>query len=108
MFINGASDALVSNGFVSTLSNLFVCLDNDGVLMLNSNTITDDLNIRNVLSKFRNDGITNIVTIVQNHMQSLWKSAPFLGCRIFLHKGILKKDGIREGKGCAVLKVDIA
>ena len=36
------------------------------------------------------------------------KSAPFLGHRAFLHKGILKKGGIREGKGRVVLKVDIA
>ena len=61
----------MANGFVSTLSNLFLCLDNDCVLKLKSNTITDDLNIRNALSKCRNDGIANVVTIAQNHMQSL-------------------------------------
>ena len=92
MLKNGASDALASNGFTSMLSNLFPCLENDVILKFNSNTITDDLNIRNALSKARNVGIANVVTIAQNHTQSLWeKSAPFLGHRAFLHKGILKR-----------------
>ena len=71
VFMNGASDALVSNGFTSMLSNLCPCLDNDVMLKFNSNTITDDLNIRNALSKGINDGIANVVTIAQNHTQSL-------------------------------------
>ena len=68
---NNTSDALASNGFVSMLSNLFPCFDNDGALKLNSNAMTNDLNIRNVSSKGRNDDVANVVTIAQNHMQSL-------------------------------------
>ena len=40
-FTNVTSDALASNGFVSMLSNLFLCLDNDGMLKFNSNATTN-------------------------------------------------------------------
>ena len=71
VFANGVSDALASNGFASTLSIFFLCLDNDGTLKWNSRTVTNDLNTRNALSKGINDDVANIFTIAQNHTQSL-------------------------------------
>jgi len=64
----GNSDAIVSRGLLSTLADYLKHLRLDQVLELDPMTIADALGVRPALSRGRNDGLANMLEIIQKQL----------------------------------------
>lgn len=71
VLVDGETDTLLSRGLLSVLSNALSSLSLDDVLAIEPYTIANNLNLRSVLSAGRNDGLSNMVSIVQNQIRNL-------------------------------------
>jgi len=66
----GNADAIVSRGFLSVLKDHLEGLTLDQVLELDPEGVADAMGLRPALSKGRNDGLANMVRIIQNQLQT--------------------------------------
>ena len=73
VILDGEADTLLSRGLLSILSSALSSLDSNDVLKIDSFTIADELKLRSVLSKGRNDGLSNMITVVQNQIIEIVK-----------------------------------
>eukprot|EP00979_Chaetoceros_neogracilis_P012819 scaffold3493_cov205-Chaetoceros_neogracile.AAC.2 len=71
VIIDGEADAILSRGLLSMLQMALYRMDVDSVLSIDPSTVTDELQLRNVLSKGRNDGLASIMTVIQQQIQDL-------------------------------------
>lgn len=72
VLVQGHSDAIVSRGLLALLSDyLSNNLTLDQVLELDPQTIADDLGVRSALTRGRNDGLANMLRILQHQLQML-------------------------------------
>ena len=71
VIIDGEADAVLSRGLLSVIQMALYRMDAESVLSIDPSTVTDELRLRNVLSKGRNDGLASIVTVVQQQIQDL-------------------------------------
>ena len=72
VIIDGEADAVLSRGLLSVIQMALYRMDAESVLSIDPSTVTDELRLRNVLSKGRNDGLASIVTVVQQQIHDLW------------------------------------
>ena len=66
--IVGNSDAIVSRGLLFSLNEYVSHLTIDQVLALDPESITDQLKVRKALTKGRNDGISNMLKVIQQQL----------------------------------------
>jgi tRNA-specific 2-thiouridylase len=73
IFLDGEADAMVSRGILALLSQALAGDDvtAEDVLQLHPDSVADQLHLRQVLSKGRNDGLASMVRVVQDQIQSL-------------------------------------
>jgi tRNA-specific 2-thiouridylase len=71
VLLDGESDAVVSRGLLSVLRQALSSMDVQSVLDVDPWTVADQLGLRSVLSKGRNDGLASMMTVVQNQIRSL-------------------------------------
>ena len=69
--VDGESDTLLSRGLLAILSTALSSFDSNDVLNIDPYTVADELRLRSVLSAGRNDGLSNMVSIVQDQVRSL-------------------------------------
>ena len=67
--LSGNSDAIVSRGLLSLLNEYLQELTLDQILQLQPEEVADFLGVRPALSKGRNDGLANMLTIVQDQLR---------------------------------------
>jgi tRNA-specific 2-thiouridylase len=65
----GNADAIVSRGLLSLLKDYLQQLTADQILQLEPMDVADVLGVRPALSKGRNDGLANMLTIIQNQLK---------------------------------------
>ncbi|CAJ1964114.1 unnamed protein product [Cylindrotheca closterium] len=68
--VRGNSDAIVSKGLLNLLSQHLSTKTVEQVLALDPSTITDQLGVREALSQGRNDGIANMLQVIQKQLSS--------------------------------------
>ncbi|KAL3938365.1 MAG: hypothetical protein SGBAC_006715 [Bacillariaceae sp.] len=68
VLVRGNSDAIVSKGLLNLLSQHLSTKTVQEVLALDPNTITDQLGVRKALSQGRNDGIANMLQVIQKQL----------------------------------------
>ncbi len=66
--VDGEADTLLSRGLLSVLSSALSRLTSSDVLKIDPFTIADELKLRRVLSAGRNDGLSNMVSVVQRQI----------------------------------------
>ena len=66
--LQGYSDAIVSRGLLAVLSRFLSTLDVSTVLDLNPSDISSQLGLQSALTKGRNDGLANMLKIVQEQL----------------------------------------
>jgi sulfur transfer protein SufE len=71
VFVDGETDTLLSRGLLSVLSSVLSSLESKDILQIDAFTITEELNLRKVLSAGRNDGLSNMITIIQNQISEI-------------------------------------
>ena len=73
VIVDGEADAILSRGILSVLQEFFSSelITSDIVLELDPFTFADRMNLRNVLSAGRNDGLASMVSVVQQQIQDL-------------------------------------
>mmetsp|Transcript_1432 Transcript_1432/g.1774 ORF Transcript_1432/g.1774 Transcript_1432/m.1774 type:complete len:842 (+) Transcript_1432:24-2549(+) len=69
VMLDGEADAFLSRGILAVLSSVISTLDTKAVLGIDFSTIADDLKLSSVLSPGRNDGLANMVKIVQSQIR---------------------------------------
>ena len=68
VMLYGYSDAIFSRGLLVSLRNFLTSQTREEVLKLNPEDIADILNVRKALSKGRNDGVANMLRIIQQQL----------------------------------------
>jgi len=68
IILHGNSDAIVSRGLLSTLAELLEHMRLDQVLELDPSNIADALGLKSALSRGRNDGLANMLQIIQKQL----------------------------------------
>mmetsp|Transcript_8196 Transcript_8196/g.12337 ORF Transcript_8196/g.12337 Transcript_8196/m.12337 type:complete len:820 (+) Transcript_8196:102-2561(+) len=71
VMVDGEADTLLSRGLLSVLASALSCLSSDDVLKIEPFKIADELNLRRVLSAGRNDGLSNMVSVVQSQIRQI-------------------------------------
>ncbi len=66
----GNSDAIVSRGLLSLLKDYLQKLSLKEILQLEPNNLADVLGVRPALSKGRNDGLANMLTIIKSQLEN--------------------------------------
>ena len=67
--INGMADALISRGLVAVLTQVLEQLHVQTILQLHPNTMAQQLHLSSALSPGRNDGIANMVKLIQQQLR---------------------------------------
>lgn len=67
--IIGNADAIISRGLLSLLNDFLSARSKEEVLELDSSMITDQLGIRKALTPGRNDGIANMLQVIQQQLR---------------------------------------
>lgn len=71
VLLDGESDAVLSRGLLSVLRQALSNMDAQSVLDVDPGTVADQLGIRSVLFKGRNDGLASMMSVVQNQIRRL-------------------------------------
>lgn len=73
VIVDGEADAILSRGILSVLQEFLSSesITSDIVLEMDSFTFADRMNLRNVLSTGRNDGLASMISIVQQQIKDL-------------------------------------
>ena len=69
ILLYGNSDAIVSRGLLSLLTDFLQRLTLDQILQLKPNDVAEILGVRPALSKGRNDGLANMLNIIKNQLE---------------------------------------
>jgi len=71
VLMDGESDAALSRGLLSVLRQALSSMNVQSILAVDPGTVADQLGLRNILSKGRNDGLASMMTVVQNQIRNL-------------------------------------
>lgn len=71
VIVDGESDTLVSRGLLAVLSSTLSLFNSNDILNIDPFTFADDIQLRSVLTAGRNDGLSNMVSVVQNQIRQL-------------------------------------
>ena len=75
LFIDGEADAIIARGLLWTLQNLLNGLNVQDVMKIEPSNLAENLKLRNVLSEGRNDGLANMMAIIQAQAKTLLSGA---------------------------------